>query len=262
MPIHPVYGPYECGWKPIPQFPGYDVNEYCQIRNARQRIIKENSRNQVSLMVKGVRHMKLKYHLGLLTFFPHISPCETVDHINENAENRSHFIENLQWMNRADNTRKSLKLKRRNNAAKRSKPVQQWTLDNKFIAEYPSTSEAARHIHTSNANISRCANNLTLSFGGFKWVFKQIPSQIDLPDEKWGTSDAFKKILRAYNPTNPLSDRDVNNIRISNKGRILTSKGIKVLGIQDHKKVEPIKTKELLMLDMKSYLSNNWGYIA
>lgn len=30
---HPIYGFYELGWKFIPQFPNYEMNENSQVRN-------------------------------------------------------------------------------------------------------------------------------------------------------------------------------------------------------------------------------------
>lgn len=31
--VHPIYGSFEPGWKVIPDFPNYEVNEFSQVRS-------------------------------------------------------------------------------------------------------------------------------------------------------------------------------------------------------------------------------------
>jgi group I intron endonuclease len=52
-----------------------------------------------------------------------------------------------------------------------NKPIQQYTLDMQFIAEYISVSEACRVTKVPQAGISLCCNNKRISSGGFKWNF-------------------------------------------------------------------------------------------
>jgi group I intron endonuclease len=52
-----------------------------------------------------------------------------------------------------------------------NKPVQQYTTDGQFIAEYKSVSEAHRLTDIPQAGISLCCNNKRMSSGGFKWKF-------------------------------------------------------------------------------------------
>lgn len=52
-----------------------------------------------------------------------------------------------------------------------NKPIQQYTTDGQFIAEYKSVSEAHRLTNVSQAGISLCCNNKRISSGGFKWKF-------------------------------------------------------------------------------------------
>lgn len=53
-----------------------------------------------------------------------------------------------------------------------SKPVLQYTLDNEFIAEYQSISEASRQIGLSNGSINRCLKGKQKTAGGSIWKYK------------------------------------------------------------------------------------------
>jgi hypothetical protein len=52
-----------------------------------------------------------------------------------------------------------------------NKPIQQYTLNGQFVAEYISVSEAYRITKVPQAGISLCCNNKRISSGGFKWNF-------------------------------------------------------------------------------------------
>ena len=53
-----------------------------------------------------------------------------------------------------------------------SKPVLQYNLNNKFIKEYESISEAGRRTNICLVSISYVANNKRKTAGGYKWEFK------------------------------------------------------------------------------------------
>jgi len=50
-----------------------------------------------------------------------------------------------------------------------SKPVNQYTLDGKFVKQWPSAKDAARELGINNRNISSCCNGIRKKAGGFKW---------------------------------------------------------------------------------------------
>lgn len=54
------------------------------------------------------------------------------------------------------------------------KPVQQYTLDGKLIAEFPSVSVASKETGYSIAGISRCCNSIKDKANGFVWKFKNV----------------------------------------------------------------------------------------
>ena len=55
-----------------------------------------------------------------------------------------------------------------------SKKVIQFTLNNEFIAEYPSTIEAARQTGFNQRNISKACNGKLKTYKGYVWKFKNI----------------------------------------------------------------------------------------
>ena len=230
MPIHPTlgYGLYEEGWKTIPDFPDYEVNHFSQVRNIKTKKILKPAEQRVRLN----KVMKLIYHLSLVTFFPHIIPLETVDHIIEQDRNNNH-INNLQWMMRTDNSKKSTILQIRNSGPASSKSIQQWTLNNVWVADFESVLDAATCTLIGCGNISNCARNTKPSAGGYKWTFKYQSTYDDLTNEKWATSDQLKSMLKKIKQNRPLSDKTISIIRVSNMGRVLTGKGIKTKGSKE-----------------------------
>jgi hypothetical protein len=222
MPIHPVYGAYENGWKQVPGFENYEVNEHSHVRNKnRQKVLKHDCDQSVDLRKDKQRFQKRVYHVCLLAFFPSVQPLETVDHIDENHKNN--FIENLQWMGRGANASKSCKLKPRITWSSRSKAVQQFTLEGKFVRDYVSVQDTVRTAKLHATVLLDCLNNRRTDYRGFCWKFKDQP---DLPGEQWTTSENLIKYLQEYG----FSDSASQAVQISNLGRVLTSRGIKTKG--------------------------------
>ena len=52
------------------------------------------------------------------------------------------------------------------------KPIVQFTLDNKFVKEWPSAIEASAELGMSATNIRECANDKRNTAGGYKWKYK------------------------------------------------------------------------------------------
>lgn len=111
-----------------------------------------------------------------------------IDHIDGNKLNN--HPSNLRWVTIRENcnnpiTRAKLGGKPISDTAKEkisnsntnnpalSKPVIQYTLDGKFVAEYPSQAEAARQNQKANfKKISRCCNGKQKTHIGYCWSFK------------------------------------------------------------------------------------------
>ena len=228
---HPVYGVFQTGWKPCRDaegqtYPLYEVNSQCQVRNTKTKnILAPNKHAQVSLCTDGKVKTRYIYQLCLASFFPHVTPKTTVDHIDENHDNNT--LCNLQWLTRREQTVKSNKLKPRNSGPARSKRVQQLTLNGELVKVFDSTKQAATLLNIGQGNIALCAGGVRPTCNGFKWQYEVMERDKDLPGEEWKTSDWLRAELKKRTK---LSKRGIGKVRVSNMGRLQTSMGIKTKG--------------------------------
>lgn len=83
--------------------------------------------------------------------------------IKNHAETIKKRSENPNWRkNQAEATRKA-----------NSKPVDQFTLDGKFVKRWPSATDAARELGINHGKISLCCNGKRKKTGGFVWRYAQ-----------------------------------------------------------------------------------------
>lgn len=105
-------------------------------------------------------------------FKPNIHNYPTVDHINrDRTDNR---LENLRWAPWELQAKNSDRSNRESQIKATSKPVQQYTLDGQFVAEYPSILEAQRQTGVCNVAIIQCCKNQKYrhTAGGYIWKYK------------------------------------------------------------------------------------------
>jgi hypothetical protein len=218
MPLHPLYGEYQPGWKVCPQFPSYEINEYSQVRRVDTKKQIQDTNYVVTVFHQGKRHKMRRYKLCLLAFFPNVTPKPTVDHIDECHEN--HFVENLQYLTSAENSAKSNRLRHRSQATV-SKPVWQKTLEGTLVKEYPSSIAAELATHIRGSSIRRACRKAGQA-GGFLWTWAEADWHKDLPNEIWTTNEKVASMLRQKQMSTQLL--------VSNLGRIQTPWGRKTKG--------------------------------
>ena len=233
LPVHPKYGGVIVpGFRSIPGFDGYEVNEYCVVRGKRGSELTPTETDRVVLSVNGKKKTKKVYHLGLRAFYPHIAALDTVDHMDENHHNN--YIGNLQWSTRPDNTRKShAGVPHTASGAARSKAV--WVLSGRAgerVTRYASTIEAAAscgNIHAGSVGRSALSGGRVGAQGHF-FAYEDQP---DLPGEEWRTSAVLDQVLQQTDKP------DHKKAMVSNRGRVRTYSGIKTRGstnVQDGEK--------------------------
>lgn len=218
QPQHPLYGPYQPGWRECAGFPDYEINEYSQIRNIKTQKLFQG-KDTVGLTKNGKRYFLRCYKLCLLSFFPHVTPKATVDHIDECWKN--HFVENLQYLSFGENTAKSNRLRKRSHE-KFCKPVIQLTSQGHVIQKFASSAAAANATGISRTNIRRACIAPHRTAGLYRWKFADADWQKDLPGEIWATNEKLKNMLQS---------KGVNTTTlVSNMGRIQTYNGMKTAG--------------------------------
>lgn len=138
-----------------------------------------NIRNYLHFMLNGNGQKRQVYAHCLVwkTFVGEIPQGYDVHHKNGNPkDNRVENLELIDSHTHKSNHKKETyhlikdKLKKAQ-IEKCSKQVLQYTLDNKFVAEYPSVREAERITNIDSSGIAKCCNGKRKSSGGFIWKY-------------------------------------------------------------------------------------------
>jgi hypothetical protein len=113
-----------------------------------------------------------RVHNVICTAFhgPKPSPAHVVNHIDFNKSNNK--PENLEWVTQRENVQHSLPMKKPTIAYNRKK-VAQFTIDNAFIKEYNSVSQASKETNVNRSGIQQFLNGKYgfAQFGGFIWKY-------------------------------------------------------------------------------------------
>ena len=178
-------------WKPIKDFEGlYEVSNLGRVRSLDRHVKNQGTfvlRGKLLALTadkRGYKHLLLwkngKSKLGLVhrlvaaAFIPNPCNLPQVNHKDENKGNNN--VSNLEWCTAKYNSNYGTGAKRngmaRRNNSKDSKPVIQMDLNYNFIAEYPSTREAARRNDFLQGEIAKCCRGIIKTSRGFIWKYK------------------------------------------------------------------------------------------
>lgn len=95
-----------------------------------------------------------------------------INHIDENKQNNR--ADNLEWCTHIENSNYGTRRKRiskANTNGKRSKRVLQYSLNGRFIKEYPSLAEINRELGFAQGNILRCIQGKYNMAYGYIWKY-------------------------------------------------------------------------------------------
>lgn len=154
-------------WKTIEEYPNYEVSSLGRVKNVKTgRILKPLKQRGGYLRVDLCRKHKVIHRLVAEAFLPNPHNLPVINHKNEiKTDNR---VNNLEFCTSKYNAYYSKIWENANKST--SKPVIQLTKDGRFVAEYPSASEAARQ--TGIKHIICCCNEKRKTAGGYIWKYK------------------------------------------------------------------------------------------
>lgn len=179
-------------WKDIKGYEGlYKISKLGNIKSIARKgnwheIILKPQINKYGYLVvllckNGKQRRKAIHRLLAETFIPNPEKLPTVDHINrDKLDNR---ICNLRWASyhmqsiNKDNTYTPQNLKQYIKKGKenpKSKPVLQYDLQGKFIAEYGGIREAERKTNIKSQNIVSCCKGVLHKTKNFVWKYKEV----------------------------------------------------------------------------------------
>jgi hypothetical protein len=124
------------------------------------------------------KSLKVGYRVHRLVAMAFIENPHNLPIINHKDENKiNNCVDNLEWCDKEYNacygsTPQRLSITHKNHPGL-SKPVEQFTMDGKFIKSYPSSKEAQRQTGIKAVNIAMCCRGKYSQSGGYLWRYKE-----------------------------------------------------------------------------------------
>lgn len=158
------------------------VNTFCGIRTTKGKVLKPLKTKNNYLRVDLKQHQNDKYvsihRLVAKTFIPNPKEYPIVNHKDGNSLNNK--VDNLEWCTQSHNIKEAFRL----GTAKVHKhhytdgtlpctkiPVNQYSLNNVFLAQYSSIKEASLLTNTSQKGISFCCRNKQKHANHYIWRY-------------------------------------------------------------------------------------------
>lgn len=162
-------------WKDIEFDKNYKVSNTGKIYSVRSNKIINGEKTKKGYIRVALTNAKryLVHVLVAQTFIPNPENKEQVNHIDGNKQNNC--VENLEWTTQSENMKHAYKLglqrHRKSGEIYNARAVVQLDLDNNYIREWDSISEAQQTLKINHI-WSVCKNERN-QCGGYKWKFKE-----------------------------------------------------------------------------------------
>lgn len=174
-------------WKPVVGYEGlYSVSSLGRVRREtgidsnghlrKERILKtdisKKQYHRVNLWKNGKGKHFFVHRLVAEAFIPNPDNLPFINHRDENTQNN--MVDNLEWCTIKYNNSYGTRLERISQShinGKDSKRVFQYTLDDEFIREWPSTMEIQRQLGFFNQAIGQCCLGNIKTAYGYIWKY-------------------------------------------------------------------------------------------
>ena len=172
-------------WKPLPEFPKYQVSDQGRIKNIESGRIFTGTRDAFGykhvrlINTKGTYTLRKVHRLVAEAFLPNPEHKPIIDHIDGNKTNNA--LSNLRWFTYSENSKayEASKGKRRSTPINRM--LAQYTMDGKLVAVYDNALEAARTTGFGDFGIYSAGAGKLKSFCGFQWRFFDDKPESTIP---------------------------------------------------------------------------------
>lgn len=180
------YNPYKVFyievWKAHPIYKNYEASNFGNIRSlnyyrtGKTKELKQSLNKTDGYLYFGIwvdsKLKTIKSHRFIFECWNGLIPKGLeIDHIDTVRNNNS--LSNLRLGTSKENSNNVLTRQKLINNTKKSKKVNQYSLQGDFIKEYPSTKEIERELGFDNSHIGKCCNGKLKTAYGFLWRYAE-----------------------------------------------------------------------------------------
>jgi hypothetical protein len=165
----------------------YEVSDLGQVRNKKSGKILKHDDNGTGYLMLGLNHygrkMFLVHRLVAIAHIPNPNNLPEVNH--KDGKKYNCFKSNLEWCTHKENidhcdrvlgfNRRMINKDKIGALNWNSKSVDQFDMEDNFIASYGSTTEAYRATGVDFSSIQKVCLGQRVMAGGFKWKYKPTP---------------------------------------------------------------------------------------
>ena len=140
---------------------GFRITQEKILKTSKNQI---NNYEVVTLKYKKDNYRFYVHRLVAKAFINNPYNLPQVNHINGDKNNNC--VENLEWCSAKENVQHSIK-----NNLRKSKAINQYDINGKFIKEWKSIKEASIVLHIPDSNIINCCKGKCKIIGGYIWKY-------------------------------------------------------------------------------------------